>query len=100
MICYGVTVNSRVNRTQACYPEVPVCLPCWPGCAECEDGGPCWVQEDWLLRTGVLTVQGLFMVLVLLSMLAAYQCRRTKVRFQHMTYLKMPHVMMHHFRQL
>ncbi|KAG1933434.1 probable G-protein coupled receptor 179 [Pimephales promelas] len=71
-------MNSRVNRTQACYPEVPVCLPCWPGCAECEDGGPCWVQEDWLLRTGVLTVQGLFMVLVLLSMLAAYQCRRTK----------------------
>jgi len=100
MICYVVTVNSRVNRTQACYPEVPVCQPCWPGCAECEDGGPCWVQEDWLLRTGVLTVQGLFMVLVLLSMLAAYQCRRTKVRFQHMTYLKMPHVMMHHFRQL
>ncbi|XP_077059063.1 uncharacterized protein gpr179 [Siphateles boraxobius] len=70
--------NNRVNSTQACYPEVPVCLPCWPGCAECEDGGPCWVQEDWLLRTGILTVQGLFMVLVLISMLVAYQCRRTK----------------------
>ncbi|XP_067244507.1 metabotropic glycine receptor [Chanodichthys erythropterus] len=70
--------NNRVNSTQACYPEVPVCLPCWPGCAECEDGGPCWVQEDWLLRTGVLAVQGLFMVLVLISMLVAYQCRSTK----------------------
>ncbi|XP_067287688.1 metabotropic glycine receptor [Pseudorasbora parva] len=70
--------NNRVNSTQACYPEVPVCLPCWPGCAECEDGGPCWVQEDWLLRTGVLAVQGLFMILVLISMLVAYQCRRTK----------------------
>ncbi|XP_048028096.1 LOW QUALITY PROTEIN: probable G-protein coupled receptor 179 [Megalobrama amblycephala] len=70
--------NNQVNSTQACYPEVPVCLPCWPGCAECEDGGPCWVQEDWLLRTGVLAVQGLFMVLVLISMLVAYQCRSTK----------------------
>ncbi|KAK2874403.1 hypothetical protein Q8A67_021556 [Cirrhinus molitorella] len=70
--------KNRVNSTRACYPEVPVCLPCWPGCDECEDGAPCWVQEDWLLRTGVLAVQGLFMVLVLISMLVAYQCRRTK----------------------
>uniref|UniRef100_A0A8C2ISG9 Si:ch211-156l18.8 n=1 Tax=Cyprinus carpio TaxID=7962 RepID=A0A8C2ISG9_CYPCA len=70
--------GNRVNSTRACYPEVPVCLPCWPGCDECEDGAPCWVQEDWLLRTGVLAVQGLFMVLVLVSMLVAYQCRRTK----------------------
>ncbi|XP_051528019.1 probable G-protein coupled receptor 158 isoform X2 [Myxocyprinus asiaticus] len=70
--------DSRVNSTRACYPEVPVCLPCWPGCAQCEDGAPCWVQEDWLLRAGVLAMQGLFMVLVLISMLVAYQCRRTK----------------------
>uniref|UniRef100_A0A673JGN1 Probable G-protein coupled receptor 179 n=1 Tax=Sinocyclocheilus rhinocerous TaxID=307959 RepID=A0A673JGN1_9TELE len=75
---YGVTGNNRLNSTRACYPEVPVCLPCWPGCDECEDGAPCWVQEDWLLRTGVLAVQGLFMLLVLISMLVAYQCRRTK----------------------
>uniref|UniRef100_A0A672PFU7 Probable G-protein coupled receptor 179 n=1 Tax=Sinocyclocheilus grahami TaxID=75366 RepID=A0A672PFU7_SINGR len=65
--------NNRVNCTRACYPEVPVCLPCWPGCDECEDGAPCWVQENWLLRTGVLAVQGLFMLLVLISMLVAYQ---------------------------
>nr|XP_021335424.1 probable G-protein coupled receptor 158 isoform X1 [Danio rerio] len=70
--------NNRENNTQACYPEVPVCVPCWPGCAECEDGAPCWVQEDWLLRTAVLAVQGLFMILVLISMLVAYQCRKTK----------------------
>uniref|UniRef100_A0A671Q726 Si:ch211-156l18.8 n=1 Tax=Sinocyclocheilus anshuiensis TaxID=1608454 RepID=A0A671Q726_9TELE len=71
-------IENKRNGTRACYPEVPVCLPCWPGCDECEDGAPCWVQEDWLLRTGVLAVQGLFMVLVLISMLVAYQCRRTK----------------------
>ncbi|XP_065097694.1 metabotropic glycine receptor [Paramisgurnus dabryanus] len=70
--------DSRVNGTQACYPEIPVCLPCWPGCAQCEDGEPCWVQEDWLLRATVLAVQGLFMILVLIIMLLAYQCRRTK----------------------
>ncbi|XP_043108719.1 probable G-protein coupled receptor 179 isoform X2 [Puntigrus tetrazona] len=70
--------NNSMNSTRACYPDVPVCLPCWAGCDECEDGAPCWVQEDWLLRTGVLAVQGLFMMLVLISMLVAYQCRRTK----------------------
>ncbi|XP_016381584.1 probable G-protein coupled receptor 179 [Sinocyclocheilus rhinocerous] len=71
-------IENKRNGTRACYPEVPVCLPCWPGCDKCEDGAPCWVQEDWLLRTGVLAVQGLFIVLVLISMLVAYQCRRTK----------------------
>ncbi|TRY90706.1 hypothetical protein DNTS_002901 [Danionella cerebrum] len=70
--------KNHQNHTRACYPEVPVCLPCWPGCSECEDGSPCWVQEDWPLRTAVLTVQGLFMSLVLISMLAAYQYRKTK----------------------
>ncbi|XP_051956853.1 probable G-protein coupled receptor 158 [Xyrauchen texanus] len=70
--------GSHANSTQACYPDVPVCLPCWPGCVQCDDGAPCWVQEDWLLRSGVLAMQGLFMVLVLISMLVAYQCRRTK----------------------
>ncbi|XP_007240207.3 probable G-protein coupled receptor 158 [Astyanax mexicanus] len=66
------------NSTRTCYPNLPVCLPCWPGCKQCKDSSPCWVQEDWLLRAAVLAVQGIFMALVLLSMLRAYQCRRTK----------------------
>ncbi|KAM9792209.1 uncharacterized protein gpr179 [Neosynchiropus ocellatus] len=65
-----------VNAT--CYPAVPICLPCWPGCASCRDGAPCWVQEDWLLRTGVLAVQGVFMLLIFVSMLAAYRHRRNR----------------------
>ncbi|KAM8841771.1 uncharacterized protein gpr179 [Synchiropus picturatus] len=65
-----------VNAT--CYPAMPICLPCWPGCASCRDGSPCWVQEDWLLRTGVLAVQGVFMLLIFVSMLAAYRHRRNR----------------------
>uniref|UniRef100_A0A4W5RNM3 G protein-coupled receptor 179 n=1 Tax=Hucho hucho TaxID=62062 RepID=A0A4W5RNM3_9TELE len=58
-----------------CYPALPICLPCWPGCRRCEDGVPCWVEEDWFLRAGVLAVQGFFMLLVFISMLVAYQFR-------------------------
>ncbi|XP_041958664.1 probable G-protein coupled receptor 158 [Alosa sapidissima] len=70
--------GGRANGTQACYPSMPVCLPCWPGCARCEDGSPCRVRVDWLLRGAVMTVQALFMVLIFLSMLITYQNRGSK----------------------
>ncbi|XP_076137205.1 metabotropic glycine receptor [Alosa pseudoharengus] len=70
--------GGRANSTQACYPSMPVCLPCWPGCARCEDGSPCRVRVDWLLRGAVMTVQALFMVLIFLSMLITYQNRGSK----------------------
>ncbi|XP_069386927.1 metabotropic glycine receptor [Paralichthys olivaceus] len=70
-----------VNRSEGgdmCYPNMPICLPCWPGCKSCEDGTPCWVQEDWLLRAAVLAIQGVFMLLIFVSMLAAYRHRRNR----------------------
>ncbi|XP_062869499.1 G-protein coupled receptor 179 [Trichomycterus rosablanca] len=70
--------NDGANSTQMCYPETPVCLPCWPGCKQCKNGSPCWVEEDWLLRAAMLAVQGFFMVLVLLLMLITYKYRRTR----------------------
>ncbi|KAG5278940.1 hypothetical protein AALO_G00104400 [Alosa alosa] len=70
--------GGHANGTQACYPSMPVCLPCWPGCAHCEDGSPCRVRVDWLLRGAVMTVQALFMVLIFLSMLITYQNRGSK----------------------
>ncbi|XP_041095673.1 probable G-protein coupled receptor 158 [Polyodon spathula] len=54
------------------------CLPCPSGCPLCLDGTPCSVQEDWYLRTAVLTVQAFCMLLVFLSMLVAYHFRQTK----------------------
>ncbi|GLD67852.1 probable G-protein coupled receptor 179 [Lates japonicus] len=61
-----------------CYPNMPICLPCWPGCKSCQDGAPCWVQEDWLLRAAVLAIQGVFMLLIFVSMLVAYRHRRSR----------------------
>ncbi|KAM9362497.1 uncharacterized protein gpr179 [Symphorus nematophorus] len=61
-----------------CYPNMPICLPCWPGCKSCQDGTPCWVQEAWLLRAAVLAVQGVFMFLIFVSMLVAYRHRRNR----------------------
>ncbi|XP_070779020.1 metabotropic glycine receptor [Enoplosus armatus] len=61
-----------------CYPNMPICLPCWPGCKSCQDGTPCWVQEAWLLRAAVLAVQGIFMLLIFVSMLVAYRHRRNR----------------------
>ncbi|XP_070834341.1 metabotropic glycine receptor [Chaetodon trifascialis] len=70
-----------VNRSDgggACYPNMPICLPCWPGCKSCQDGAPCWVQEAWLLRASVLAIQGVFMFLIFVSMLVAYRHRRNR----------------------
>ncbi|KAJ8001991.1 hypothetical protein DPEC_G00175160 [Dallia pectoralis] len=61
-----------------CYPTLPICLPCWPGCSSCEDSAPCWVEEDWFLRAWVLAFQGFFMLLVFISMLVTYQFRRSR----------------------
>ncbi|XP_069023780.1 metabotropic glycine receptor [Embiotoca jacksoni] len=73
----GASVNGS-DGSGTCYPNMPICLPCWPGCKSCQDGAPCWVQEDWLLRGGVLAVQGVFMLLIFVSMLVAYQHRRNR----------------------
>ncbi|XP_047433722.1 probable G-protein coupled receptor 179 isoform X2 [Mugil cephalus] len=72
----GPVNGSRGGAT--CYPNMPICLPCWPGCKSCQDGAPCMVQEDWLLRTAVLALQGVFMLLIFVSMLAAYRHRRNR----------------------
>ncbi|XP_045932421.1 probable G-protein coupled receptor 158 [Micropterus dolomieu] len=70
-----------VNGTDGggmCYPNMPICLPCWTGCKSCQDGTPCWVQEAWLLRGAVLAVQGIFMLLIFVSMMVAYRHRRNR----------------------
>lgn len=83
LVCVGVdTDGGSVNGSEdssVCYPDLPICLPCWPGCRSCQDGTPCWVQEAWLLRATVLAVQGVFMLLIFVSMLVAYRHRRNRV---------------------
>ncbi|XP_055759369.1 probable G-protein coupled receptor 179 [Salvelinus fontinalis] len=74
----GALNDSGGEGGGVCYPALPICLPCWPGCKRCEDGTPCWVEEDWFLRAGVLAVQCFFMLLVFISMLVAYQFRRSR----------------------
>ncbi|XP_034043577.1 probable G-protein coupled receptor 179 [Thalassophryne amazonica] len=76
----GDSVNAS-DGDRTCFPIMPVCLPCWPGCASCQDATPCSVQEDWFLRSSVLTVQGIFMLLTFVSMLAAY-CHRQNRRIR------------------
>ncbi|XP_013880395.1 probable G-protein coupled receptor 158, partial [Austrofundulus limnaeus] len=66
------------DSSGVCYPNMPICLPCWPGCKSCQDSTPCWVQEDRTLRAGVLALQGVFMFLIFVSMLVAYQHRRNR----------------------
>lgn len=70
---------NRSDGSGMCDPTMPICLPCWPGCRSCQDGTPCWVQEAWLLRAGVLAIQGVFMFLIFVSMLVAYRHRRNRV---------------------
>ncbi|XP_007574712.1 probable G-protein coupled receptor 158 isoform X1 [Poecilia formosa] len=73
----GDPINGSESSV-TCYPNMPICLPCWPGCKSCRDSTPCWVQEDKLLRAGVLALQGVFMFLVFVSMLVSYQHRQNR----------------------
>uniref|UniRef100_A0A3P9QD39 G protein-coupled receptor 179 n=1 Tax=Poecilia reticulata TaxID=8081 RepID=A0A3P9QD39_POERE len=73
----GDPINGSESSV-TCYPNMPICLPCWPGCKSCQDSTPCWVQEDKLLRAGVLALQGVFMFLVFVSMLVSYQHRQNR----------------------
>ncbi|KAM4585401.1 metabotropic glycine receptor [Odontesthes bonariensis] len=73
----GGSVNGS-DSSSMCYPNMPICLPCWPGCKSCQDSTPCRVQEDGPLRAGVLAIQGVFMFLIFVSMLVAYQHRRNR----------------------
>ncbi|XP_072239814.1 metabotropic glycine receptor [Leuresthes tenuis] len=66
------------DSSSMCYPNMPICLPCWPGCKSCQDSTPCRVQEDGPLRASVLAFQGVFMFLIFVSMLVAYQHRRNR----------------------
>lgn len=79
-LCFadGGATNASESSVK-CYPNMPICLPCWPGCKSCQDSTPCWVQEDRLLRAGVLALQGVFMFLVFVSMLVSYQHRQNRV---------------------
>ncbi|XP_015252176.1 PREDICTED: probable G-protein coupled receptor 158 [Cyprinodon variegatus] len=70
--------NNGSESSATCYPNMPICLPCWPGCKRCQDSTPCWVQEDRLLRAAVLALQGVFMFLVFVSMLVSYQHRQNR----------------------
>ncbi|KAG9474045.1 hypothetical protein GDO78_004376, partial [Eleutherodactylus coqui] len=54
------------------------CLPCSKGCATCVDSSPCMVQEDWVLRVTVLSLQAAGMLGVFLSMLVSYNFRESK----------------------
>ncbi|XP_024864936.1 probable G-protein coupled receptor 158 [Kryptolebias marmoratus] len=73
----GGPVNGS-DSSGMCYPNMPICLPCWPGCKSCQDSTPCWVQEDRPLRAGVLALQGVFMFLIFVSMTVAYQHRQNR----------------------
>ncbi|XP_077574205.1 uncharacterized protein gpr179 [Stigmatopora nigra] len=75
---YNPDTANQDADSGTCYPSMPVCVPCWPGCGSCRDGAPCRVQEDGPLRATVMAAQGTFMILVFVSMLAIYRHKRSK----------------------
>ncbi|XP_067869171.1 metabotropic glycine receptor [Heterodontus francisci] len=54
------------------------CLPCKDGCGSCVSDAPCLTQVDWHLRLAVLSFQAFCMLLVFISMLLVYRCRKNK----------------------
>ncbi|KAI4898321.1 hypothetical protein NFI96_008326 [Prochilodus magdalenae] len=75
----GVSTESE----QGLYSDEPSeasarCLPCHEGCSFCRDDSPCLAQEDSVLRVAVASIQGLCMLLDLISMPVVYHFRRSK----------------------
>ncbi|XP_078079087.1 metabotropic glycine receptor [Mustelus asterias] len=54
------------------------CLPCKDGCGSCVSDAPCFTQVDEHLRLAILSFQAFCMLLVFISMLVVYRCRKNK----------------------
>ncbi|KAK1794970.1 hypothetical protein P4O66_009909 [Electrophorus voltai] len=74
-----VAINGFSRKAPYEEDDAPsLCLPCQEGCAYCRDDTPCVARAGGYLRLSLLSLQGLFMLLALLSMVVVYHFRRNK----------------------
>ncbi|KAM9296722.1 putative G-protein coupled receptor 179 [Gastrophryne carolinensis] len=77
-VCQPGYYKTQTEGLDNSYPGGTTCLPCRKGCATCVDDSPCVVEEDWVLRVTVLSLQATGMLGVFLSMLVSYHFRESK----------------------
>uniref|UniRef100_A0A6P6Y6X6 Uncharacterized protein LOC113794354 n=1 Tax=Dermatophagoides pteronyssinus TaxID=6956 RepID=A0A6P6Y6X6_DERPT len=66
------------NRQQYFYPHSFICLPCEPGCRDCDDDQPCFIKFDQTFRIIVLILQIFCIIIVIIISLLTFRLRYTK----------------------
>ena len=67
------------DRQQYFYPHNFICLPCEPGCRDCDDDQPCFIKFDQTFRIIVLIIQLFCIIIAILIALLTFRLRYTKV---------------------
>nr|XP_046916321.1 probable G-protein coupled receptor 158 [Dermatophagoides farinae] len=66
------------DRQQYFYPHNFICLPCEPGCRDCDDDQPCFIKFDQTFRIIVLIIQLFCIIIAILIALLTFRLRYTK----------------------
>lgn len=73
------TIIGPLARPNHFYPHNFICLPCEPGCSDCEDKTPCLVKFNRTFRVIVLTMQIACIAMSVLIGMFIFKYRFTKV---------------------
>ncbi|XP_070575540.1 metabotropic glycine receptor-like [Ptychodera flava] len=72
---YKMKLHGQENR----YDDYFDCLPCLPGCEECVDGSPCFVEPNTYLRIAIVAINGLPMLLLVGFAVFTFKYKENKV---------------------
>ncbi|KAF7488855.1 Putative G-protein coupled receptor [Sarcoptes scabiei] len=61
------------------YPHSFICLPCDPGCQDCDDNSPCSIKFDQTFRLIILTIQIIGIVSSIIIAFLIFRLRYTKL---------------------
>ncbi|XP_077983046.1 putative G-protein coupled receptor CG31760 [Glandiceps talaboti] len=71
--------NKKLQGLPNNYDEYYDCLPCTPGCDECRDKSPCFVDQDTIVRLAIVVVNPVPMLLLFAFAAYTFKFRENKV---------------------
>ena len=76
-------LSSKIQGQESDYEEPLAfqCLKCAEGCESCEDGSPCIVTLNWVLRTILLILQCVIIGCLPVVVLFTYKYKEIKVSY-------------------
>ncbi|KAI2804765.1 hypothetical protein BLOT_003753 [Blomia tropicalis] len=72
------TIIGPIDKQNQFYPHNFICLPCEPGCSDCDDNSPCLVKFNYVFRLFVFAFTTICIIVVLLFAILIFKFRYTK----------------------